>query len=76
VISGGRRKVGGTQAGHRLRGLRSRGLEDRRAEQVFVNREGEPGYVRARMGLLGIKTVLLPVQFVETYDDIETLVLM
>jgi hypothetical protein len=43
---------------------------------VFVNREGEPWYVRARMGLIGIKTVLIPVQFVETYDDIETLVLM
>ena len=46
-----------------------------RAEQVFVNQDGEPVYVRVRIGLLFTRTVLIPVQLVETYDEIETLVL-
>ena len=45
------------------------------AEEVFVNRDGEPGYVRVRMGLLGMKSVLIPVQFVETDEKRKTLVL-
>lgn len=33
-------------------------------EQVFVNGAGEPEYIRTRVGLLGIKHVLLPVKLV------------
>ena len=36
------------------------------AEKVFVSWDGEPVYVRVRIGLIGMKTVLFPVQFVET----------
>jgi len=45
------------------------------AEEVFVNRDGEPVYVRVNIGLLFSKTVLIPVQFVETDDEKETIVL-
>ena len=44
------------------------------AEEVFVNQDGEPMYIRVHIGLLFSRTVLIPVQFVETYDEIETLV--
>ena len=46
-----------------------------RAEEVFVNREGEPGYIRVRVGIFGTKSVLIPVQFVETDEERKTLVL-
>ena len=46
-----------------------------RAEEVFVNRDGEPMYVRVRIGFFGTRTVLIPVQFVETDDEGKTLVL-
>jgi PRC-barrel domain len=36
-----------------------------RAESVFVNRDQEPEYVRVRLGLIGRRSVLVPVQFVE-----------
>ena len=35
------------------------------SEEVFASRDGEPVYVRVRMGLFG-RSVLIPVQFVET----------
>ena len=44
-------------------------------EEMFVNRDGEPMYVRVRIGVLFPRTVLLPVQFVETDDEGKTLVL-
>ena len=44
------------------------------AEEVFVNRDGEPGYVRVRIGLFGMKSVLIPVQFVVTDEVRKTLV--
>jgi hypothetical protein len=40
-----------------------------------VNREGEPGYVRVRNGIFGMKSVLIPVQFVERDVKRKTLVL-
>ena len=40
-----------------------------RAEEVFVNRDGEPVYIRVRIGFLFTSTVLIPVQFVETDDE-------
>ena len=46
-----------------------------RAEEVFVNWDGEPGYIRIRLGLFGMKSVLIPVQFVETDDENKALVL-
>jgi hypothetical protein len=46
-----------------------------RAEEVFVNWDGEPGYIRIRTGFLFTSTVLIPVQFVETDDENKALVL-
>jgi PRC-barrel domain len=37
-----------------------------RAEEVFANWDGELGYIRIRLGFFGMKSVLIPVQFVET----------
>ena len=45
------------------------------AEEVFVNLDGEPVYIRVRIGLLFTRTVLIPVQFVETDDKSKALVL-
>jgi len=45
------------------------------AEEVFVNRDGEPTYVRVRIGTLFSRTVLIPVQLGDTDDEGETLVL-
>jgi len=45
------------------------------AEEVFVNREGEPEYVRVRIGFFGMNSVLIPVQFVETDEQQRTLAL-
>jgi len=44
-------------------------------EEVFVNRDGEPVYIRVRIDLLWTRTVLIPVQFVQTDDEGKTLVL-
>jgi hypothetical protein len=33
---------------------------------VFAKSDGEPVYIRVRIGLFGMKTVLIPVQFVDT----------
>jgi PRC-barrel domain len=46
-----------------------------RAEEVFVNRDGEPVYVRVRIGIFSSRTVLIPVQFVESDDEGKSLVL-
>jgi hypothetical protein len=45
------------------------------AEEVFVNLEGAPEYIRVRIGLFGMKSVLIPVQFVETEEKQSTLTL-
>jgi hypothetical protein len=39
------------------------------AEQVFVSQDGEPVYIRVRIGRLWTRTVLIPVQFVDTDDE-------
>ena len=44
------------------------------AEEVFVNRNEEPEYVRVRIGFFGQKSVLIPVQFAEVDDERQTLV--
>ena len=44
-------------------------------ERVFVNLDGEPMYIRVRIGILFTSTVLIPVQFVETDDENKALVL-
>lgn len=44
-----------------------------RAVEVFVNLDGEPMYIRVRLGFLFTSTVLIPVQFVETDDEDKTL---
>ena len=40
-----------------------------------MNWDGEPGYIRIHLGLFGMKSVLIPVQFVETGEKKKTLVL-
>jgi hypothetical protein len=36
------------------------------ADRVFANPDGEPEYIRVRIGFFGMRAVLIPVQFVET----------
>jgi hypothetical protein len=45
------------------------------AEEVFVNRESGPEYIRVRIGFFGMKSVLIPVQFVKTDEQQRTLAL-
>ena len=46
-----------------------------RAEEVFVNWDGEPDYIRIRLGFFGTRCVLIPVQFIEADEKKKTLVL-
>jgi hypothetical protein len=46
-----------------------------RTERVFANRRGEPEYIRVKMGLFGLKTVLIPVQSVAVDEERRALVL-
>ena len=52
-----------------------RGQKIGRAEKVFLNPSGEPEYIRVKIGLLGFKTVLIPVQTAALDDEQRTLVL-
>ena len=45
------------------------------AEEVFANRGDRPQYVRVRIGFFGGRSVLIPVQFVETDHERRTLIL-
>ena len=45
------------------------------AEEVFVNWNEEPEYVKVRIGPFGRKAVLIPVQFAEVDDEKRILVL-
>jgi hypothetical protein len=45
------------------------------ADELFVNANDEPEYVRIRMGFLGLKSVLLPVETVAVDKQRRTLVL-
>jgi hypothetical protein len=45
------------------------------AEQVFVNWDEEPEYVRVRIGFFGLKSVLIPVFLAEVDDERRILVL-
>ena len=45
------------------------------AEEVFVNPNGEPVYVRVNIGRFFSRTVLIPVQFVETDEEGKAIVL-
>jgi hypothetical protein len=40
-----------------------------------VKWDDEPGYIRIHLGFFGMKSVLIPVQFVETDEKKKTLVL-
>jgi PRC-barrel domain len=46
-----------------------------RVEKIFVNENHEPGYVRIRMGLFGMKSVLIPTKFVALDEERRALVL-
>src|SRR5918999_613993 len=52
-----------------------RGHKLGRAEKLFLNGRGEPEYVRVKLGLFGIKTVLIPVQTVAVDEERRALVL-
>jgi hypothetical protein len=45
------------------------------AEEVFVNWDDEPQYVRTRIGFFGVRSVLIPVQIVDTDHERRTLIL-
>jgi len=45
------------------------------AEEVFVNQDDQPQYVRIRIGFFLGRSVLIPVQFVETDEESKTLIL-
>jgi hypothetical protein len=38
-------------------------------ERLFVNERGEPEYIRVKMGIFGLKSALIPVQFVEVQRE-------
>lgn len=40
-----------------------------RMKELFVNGYDEPEYVKVKMGLLGLKSALIPVQFVAVNRD-------
>jgi hypothetical protein len=42
-------------------------------EKTFVNECQEPEYVRVRMGLSGLRSVLIPVGFVEIDEELRPL---
>ena len=44
-------------------------------ERVFANPEGEPVYIRVRIGFFGMRAVLILVQFVETAEVRKTVVI-
>jgi rRNA processing protein Gar1 len=46
-----------------------------RTERVFANGRGEPEYIKVKLGLFGLKTVLLPVQSVFVDEERRALVL-
>lgn len=52
-----------------------RGQKIGRAERLFLNGDGEPEYIRVKMGLFGFKTVLVPVQVVAADKERRALVL-
>jgi hypothetical protein len=52
-----------------------RGQKVGRAERLFLNGDGEPEYIRVKMGLFGFKTVLVPVQAVAADEEQRALVL-
>ena len=46
-----------------------------RAESFFLNGSGDPEYIRVKMGLFGLKKVLIPVQTVAVDKERRALVL-
>jgi hypothetical protein len=46
-----------------------------RVEEMFVNWNEDPEYVRVRIGAFGRKSFLIPVQFAEVDDERQVLVL-
>ena len=46
-----------------------------RAESFFLNGSGEPEYIRVRIGLFGLRKVLIPVQTVDVDKERRALVL-
>lgn len=46
-----------------------------KVEEVFVNEDLDPEYIRVKLGLLGLRSALIPVQFVAVHTDRKSLVL-
>lgn len=60
-------------AGYAIRDPRGRKVGG--VEKVFVSEDGEPQYIEMKMGLFGLKSVLLPVQSVAVDRERRALVL-
>jgi hypothetical protein len=60
---------------YRRRCLRSLGKKIGSAEKLFVNESHEPEYNRVRIGLFGLKSVLIPVGVIVIDEEYQTLVL-
>jgi hypothetical protein len=60
---------------YRRRCLRSSAPKLGSVEKLFVNESHEPEYIRVRMGLFGLKSVLIPVGVVAIDEEHQTLVL-
>lgn len=70
---GGRLRTPGEYVGYEV--LDPMGQKIGTADELFVNANDEPEYVRIRMGFLGLKSVLLPVETVAVDNQRRTLVL-
>ncbi len=46
-----------------------------KAENIFVNGNGEPEYIKVKMGLFGLKSVLIPVESVAIDQERKAIVL-
>jgi len=46
-----------------------------RVVEMFTNRRGDPQYIRVRVGLFGLRSVLIPVCFVALDEERRTLTL-
>jgi hypothetical protein len=62
-----------TYAGYRVLDPEGRNLGS--VKELFVNAYDEPEYIRMKMGLLGLRTVLIPVQSIRVNEEQRTFVL-
>ena len=71
--SGGRLEALEDCAGYEVRDPLMRKIGS--VAKLFVNDDGEPEYINVKMGLLGFKTILIPVAFATIDKERQILVL-